>query len=60
MNVHGLFHVLYMFVCETFKFNFMCITMQTEDCTVIMIFLYMTSVFEMKVIYCKSRFKLIY
>ena len=29
------------------KFNFMCITMQTEDCTVIMIFLYMTSVFEM-------------
>lgn len=47
MNVHGLFHVLYMFVCETFKFNFMCITMQTEDCTVIMIFLYMTSVFEM-------------
>lgn len=40
----------------------MCITtsMQIEDCTVIMIFLYMNSVFEMLVIYCKSRFKLIH
>ena len=50
---------IYLFV-KLLKFNFICITMQIEDCTVIMIFLYMTSVFEMLVIYCKSRFKLIY